>query len=260
MLCPSKMNFVCWDPGDPESQAQILEGSSGCEGQWAIRLRGLEVSERGRQACEEGSLSVPSPTSRSYNIISNSWDDLLSSKTSQFSQQQKRILSVTTNHSPQPLTARRKLLLTLTAGSGQWHIFLLTPYARYGLVPGPQQVATKYIPKWYMNDIPYLPITDSKSSLEVTKKKKNWKKSPPLEGFMSPQHIFRGPSLLPGYPQTRCSSGLVHASAALQPDSPLPTASKVPVGHVHAPRRQNAHPCGFRWTSSQQAPPTALLP
>lgn len=52
------------------------------------------------------------------------------------------------------------------------------------------------------------------------KKKMNQKIAPPLAGFMSLEHIFRGSSPLPG--QIWCSRGSVYAPAALLQDSPPP--------------------------------------
>lgn len=146
----------------------------------------------------------------------------------------------------------------MASGSEQGVHLSAHPTCTCGSVPGPQLVLTKYTLKWCMNDIPYLPITDSQSSLEVTKIKKNWKIVPPLAGFMSPQHIFRGSTPLPGCPQLRCSHRFVCVPATLLQGSPLPAAI---VRSLWAMPKLWEGEMPILWLLvSQQVPPTVSLP
>lgn len=56
-------------------------------------------------------------------------------------------------HPPLPMTGSKPSFSPWLQGQVREHIFSLTPYAQCGSVPGPQQVVTKYILKWYMNNI-----------------------------------------------------------------------------------------------------------
>lgn len=160
-----------------------------------------------------------------------------------------------------PMTGSKPSFSPWLQGQVREHIFSLTPYAQCGSVPGPQQVVTKYILKWYMNNIS--PHHGFKMISGNDKKKKNrtgiGKNLTPLAGFMSIQHFFRGSSPLPGCLQTKCPSRRVHAPAVLLQDRPLPAAIEGPVDHTQAPRRPNAQPHVARWTGSQQAPHSSPL-
>lgn len=215
----TKVDFVCWGPGDP------VTGSS-----WKEDLRSVELGslvERGREGNKNLLLSPMS------QVISSDPPDHL-----------PKLWDPAGSKSPTP-SAGSMPPSSITARSS----LSLSPWEQYGSVPCLQWVFDKYTLKCYM-DASFLPIVVAKSPLDMTKKR-IWKDKNPsliqqwllclLASLSVDMKLLQVPAVI---------------QLPVQDTLP-PTTVKVCAGYIQAFRRPNAHPYGSWWTGSHLAPPTA---